>query len=422
MTKKISHLSLPVFLIALSIAFSPSLSFGELGGHQAFEIWIEDILLLVFVSIWLASLLLSRNSTTIQKPQLALPISTWLSFLAISLLINIILNNINAARGVFFFLKEVEFFILYFYIYAHLKHDSVPSLIRLWIALGALNGLWILFQYFINLKITYYYGPTAIVEPESPFISGGFFLLIFIFLLNVLLFHYLPTTAHRIKKLFISLLIAMPAIGIISSGSRTSFFGLIVALLSTIMLYSFKKFRWKTLLKTILLLSVLSISSLVLLIKIPGGSRILNVNSIQGELTGTVANSRLNIWKKSGLFILDHPFGLIFGLGKSSVSRNMQPHNQYLQILIESGVVGVVIFITLLLIILKKTFTAFLYGKDTIRVACAAGLFSITIAMLVLSIGAEAFRTIKLSELYWFFTALTMVALYPQRRFKNPTV
>ena len=401
-----------VIILAAAIALSPSFSAGRIEGGRVIEIRVEDILIVILGLVWIINFLISGRKK-IEKPPLFFPILAWLGIGFFSVLTNWIFANITFSRGFFFFLKEIEFFLLYFYLFYHIKTiDSAKFIVRTWIFLGFLNIGWIIYEMITGLKLTYYYGPTPLIEPEGPLPAGGFFLMIFIFIFNILLYYYLNLKISNFKKGALTIATICPAIGVFSSGSRASFLGFILALILTFLFYSLKKGFLKSFL--IIFFVLFLISSIFIFSKKPVAERYLNPEDIFWNLNPENPVSRTSIWLSQLSEASKHPWFLLFGFGKSAVLAEKigeESHSQYVRNLIETGIIGLLVFLFLMFIILKKSWQGFSRGKNPLLIGLSSGLFVATLTLLFISISAEAFIVVKISEVYWFFTALTMVAL-----------
>lgn len=408
--KKSYFKNLPVILLAAAIALSPSFSAGEIEGGRIIEIRIEDILLVILGLVWIANFLISGRKK-VEKPPLFFPIVLWLSVILISTLTNWTFQNIGFSQGFFFLLKEIQFFFLYFYLFYHIKSFSFSKfIIKFWIFLGLVNVAWIIFELITGLRISYYYGPTAFIEPEGPLPSGGFFLLIFIFLFNILLYYYFNLNISNLKKGLLAIATISPVIGVLTSGSRASFFGLIFAFILTFLFYSFKKgFFRSSLVGIFVFIFIISIPLIFPQLDIM--NRFLNPETTFEQFNLENPASRISIWKNQLLYVAERPLFLLFGLGKSIILKGEQPHSQYLQNLNETGIVGSLIFLFLMFAIVKKSFQGFFKGKDPFLIGLSSGLLVATLTMLFISIAAEAFMVVKIAEVYWFFVALTMAVL-----------
>lgn len=163
------------------------------------------------------------------------------------------------------------------------------------------------------------------------------------------------------------------ALGIILSGTRGVWVGMIPVLAVTIVLYY--RSQYKTQLKTFLasmLLVVIFFSALPMINSSIGHIR----NGIQGNLEERASSildlsessnaGRLQIWKESLIFASKHPFGVGFGNFITTLNAENKPldnftnernkrynlpqkyitaHNLYLQILVETSIIGLILFI-----------------------------------------------------------------------------
>jgi hypothetical protein len=415
--KKIKEL-LPVFLLACAIALSPAFSIGEIksaaGGNRAIEIRVEDILLLILGLIWISNFLISRRSK-IGKPPLFFPILVWLGVGLIGVLINLIFVNIQASRAFFYFLKEIEFFFLYFYVFYHVKSlNVVRFILKTWVFLALVNVAWIIFELITGLKITYYYGPTIFTEPRGSFPSAGFFLIIFSVLFNVLIYYYLKLNISKFKKVILAISVLSLIIGIFAAASRSNFWGLILMLPLAVFLYLLKEKKIKAFFIPLLVLICVVIVFISVLRDLPSLQRTIDFERIKV--------ARVSIWKGEVVDFLGYnPLFAFFGLGKSVIlpSAGQESHSQYMRNFVETGVVGSIAFLFLIFFIIKKSAVYFLRGKDPLLVGLSAGLLVSTVAMFIISIPAEAFIVVKVAEVYWFFAALALVALNIGKKQEN---
>lgn len=408
--KKSYFKNLSLVFLAAAIALSPSFSAGEIEGGRVLEIRIEDVLIVILGLVWIASFLISGRKN-IKKPPLFLPILAWLGIGFFSVLTNWIFMNIELSRGFFYFLKEVEFFFLYFYLFYHIRNlDTTKFTIKIWIFLGLINVGWVIYQIIKGLVPSGWgaYGPGAVGE-AGPFPSGGFFLILFIFLFNILFFYYLNLNISKFKKGILTVVIISPSIGVFSSGSRASFLGFILALILTFLFYSLKKGFLKSFLIGILALII--ISSFFIFFQQSTAERFLNIEGILWNLNPENPVSRTSIWITQLTEASKHPLFLFFGLGKSVFLTTEESHSQYVRNFIETGIIGSLVFFLLIFAIIKKTFQGFSLGKDTFSIGLSAGLLVSTLVILFVSIVNDAFIIVKVMEVYWFFTALTMATL-----------
>jgi len=199
-------------------------------------------------------------------------------------------------------------------------------------------------------------------------------------------------------------------IGIYASGSRASFYGLIFALFLTLLFYSIRKGFLKTFLIGFFVL--IFIISIFLFSQKSLVKRYLSLEYFLWNLNPENPVSRPGIWISQFSEASERPWFFFFGFGKSVILGGQgESHSQYVRNFVETGIIGSLIFLFLMFIILKKSWQGFSRGKNPLLIGLSSGLFVATLTLLFISISAEAFIVVKISEVYWFFTALTMVAL-----------
>ena len=137
------------------------------------------------------------------------------------------------------------------------------------------------------------------------------------------------------------------------------------------------------------------------------------------EVVAGLEGGRTWVWKNQvNAFLKHNQLYLLFGMGKSVSPVYEESHSQYVRNFIETGIIGSLVFFFLIGMILKKTLHEFARGKDPFLVALCAGAFVSTLAMLVMAIAAEVFLSVKIDEIYWSLTALTMavISLHKEKR------
>jgi len=400
----------PLLLLVAAIGLSPRFLVGRITG-RSIEIRVEDLVLVVLCIAWVVSMIQERK-TRVAKPPLALAIIAWMSIVVITTLVNVALANVIPARAFFYTIKEVEFFVLYFYLFYHMKtREGAKMMIALLVALGAINAGWVMYQLAMGISVggSTVYGPTAIVEPTGPLPSGGFFLLLFTNLFNIFLFYYLTLRISPLKKIILGLLCVAPMIGVISSGSRTSLLSLALVIFLTLLFYQIKRGGLKTAVASVALLIVL------------GGTFLYLANPKRAVRTYPLSPSAILLGLEGGRefvwegqineFVKHSPWYAFLGLGRSVSLYAEESHSEYVRNFVETGIIGSVAFLILLIAILKRTFHALAKAKDPLVVGLASGLFVSTIAMIVAGIAVEIFFSVKIDEVYWSFAALTMAII-----------
>lgn len=404
-----SHKIVYFFLILLiaAICFSPRFSVGYVSfTKRSIDIRAEDIILALglFFSI---IFLLANGKITFKKPPLFWPIIAWICLGFFSILINAIAHSVNASLFFFYFLKELEFFVLYFLVFSWLSSlQKTTLLLKYWI-LGCLIDIgWLLYVFFAQVEWSSYYGPNIFTEPQGPFPSGGFFLILFIFLFNIYLFYWSKLLMPILKKGMLLTLSLIPAFGVLFSGSYTAIVGLLFSVILSLLIYFARKMSIARLTKISLVFFLIIIIGIQFINAINFSGRI-SKGKFLWEYTSNQPLSRIGILNQNiNLITHDSPFRLLIGFGIFG-----EAHSYYMRVFLERGILGLVLFFWLIASILSISFHSIRTEKDSLSKGLSSGLFIATLAMLVMAVPNDAFMVVKVDEVYWFFAAMTMVAI-----------
>ncbi len=417
--------NLPLILLFSAIALSPSYSagiFGPLADSKIIELRIEDFLIVILGLVWIANFLISGRRK-VKKPPLFFPILAWVGIGFVSLLTNWIFTNLSLDRGFFYFLKEIEFFIFYFYIFYHIKNiDSAKFLIKLWIFLGAVNVGYVIYQMVVGYRFVTTFGfrtgeyGTAALGEWGVFPTGAFFLIIFIFLLNIFLYYFLNSNISKIKKGILGIVAVGPVLGVFGTGSITNFLGLIIAVILTLFFLFLKKKTFKLVFISILFLIFIVVLFNFSLEHSPTVKRLLPVLS-PDVFSSSYKYGRVIYWTPFLEEISEFSLtSLLIGVGKGYVGDT---HNQFLRNFVETGIIGSLAFLFLIFTILKISFKRYLKDQNSFSLGLSAGLLVATLVMLFLSLATDSFIVVKPVSVYWSFAAITMAVLAINKRKKN---
>ncbi len=409
MTRKEIIKIIPLILIAAAIALSPSLSLGEISKGRLVEIRAEDILISILGAVWIIELI-SRKG--FKKAPLFFPIMVWLLAGAISVLTNWTFGGLEKSRGFFYFLKEVEFFLFYFYVFYHIKSlKSAKFLIKVWLVLGLANTANIIYETASGNYTGGHYGKRiGAIGEKGVFPVGGFFLLLFIFFFNIFIFYFLQLKISKVKKALLGVLSITPAFGVFGSGSDTVVLAGAIVFSLTAFLFLMKKKRNNLLRYSIVFLIIIFVAVWLLFLRHPLESDKMKgfyspvrvMEAFQQKRMGVITWIFSKGVEEGGASLL------FFGLGKGYLH---EAHNQYLRNLVETGLLGSIAFLALIFLLMKKAIRGFLKSQDGFLIGLCGGLIAATVAMLFCSLATEPFIVVKVSEVYWFFAGLTMAGL-----------
>jgi len=137
------------------------------------------------------------------------------------------------------------------------------------------------------------------------------------------------------------------------------------------------------------------------------------VDSI-GRIEGT-SLKRLNLWKESVSIIEDFP---VLGSGLNTysvVARSYKvrggggeyPHNSFLQMAAETGIIGLISFIWMLTVMFRMGFRTLSREKNLLLLGILAG----TLAFLIQSFFDTHLYSLQFVVLFWFMIGLTMAVI-----------
>jgi len=120
----------------------------------------------------------------------------------------------------------------------------------------------------------------------------------------------------------------------------------------------------------------------------------------------TSTSVRFRSWGEALRATVEHP---IFGFG---VTGYQFVDAQYPRVLVETGIIGLFIFVLLLLAILKQGLRVFWGTSDVLYKGFSMGFLAGFIGLLVHAVGANTFIIVRIMEPFWF--VLAMVVMIPE--------
>jgi len=271
---------------------------------------------------------------------------------------------------------------------------------------------------------------------ESEAIAGSY---IQKFYLISILFIFLSKNNEKVKSLFIIIIIIFLGLGILMSLDRMPF--IIYLFIITILILVFKGFRITFACGLVLLLLIFKILVNNYSVITARYSHIINKFEIletknfflKNQLYNNKINSNTDIRHNNinnylGLYRTSYKIFLkkpIFGAGIKSFGVQCNkliindkkylclthPHNIYLEIIVNQGIVGLLIFLTFISLLLKKYFFDLYFKKNIKEYLFNIFFLTILIAELIpIRSYGSIFQTVN-GSLFWFLLALASVKL-----------
>lgn len=416
--------SLTVFLLIMIISLSPRLHLGTLAYGKLLDLRFEDFfLVLILLSLFIYHAF-TRDRKIYVSP-LGKPILLYLLLAFVSTAIGLYLGWIEAQRAFLFYLKEVEFFLIFLLIVnfvktmAHLKVALATFLIG-----GLINGFYIVYQFAVgnvgglgNPGSLYRYYGVSMVGETSPVATGNYFSLLFILSLGLLVM-----VSNRKVKLISLVGILLSILGMVGSLIRTSVWGTAIVLplyCYFLLKQSSSRNRLRVLVFLVFLLPILALVGQLLL------------SQMQSEV-GTLAQRIVNIGNLTEKYYIERvvdvyadyfkviPKSPIIGLGKSITGQQEIPgvsltrfygeaHNNYLRILTEMGIIGLFAFLYLVFSVARLSYLVFRNSEISLGRVVGLTCFIYTAFLVVASFAQDVFVIARTIELYWILVGLVIV-------------
>jgi O-antigen ligase len=329
---------------------SPEINFGGLkeagvSGGRSVVIRLDDLLLLLIAFGWLAKSALHKELGLIKKSPLNGNIYIYTASFIFATGAGVLYGDVEGLLGTFNILKFIEYFLLYFLVLNNLETEKqARNLLKAAIFTSLVIALYAISQIPSGQRVT------APFEGESgePNTLGGYMLLMVSITLGLFL-----ETEHFLRRIGYGLLSILDLIALFYTESRSSYIGL---LFSVIVLAVYAKRRNLLLLGVVLALlfsSVLLPSKVIERINYTFRGEPQQINPFQPqskiEALDSSTRARLISWQSAFDGWKKYP---IFGYGVTGFSFI---DAQYMKILVETGVVGIVTFLLLLASIYKNT-------------------------------------------------------------------
>jgi len=401
-----------LYLLIASMLLSPEFIVGDLlgkgTGGRGITIRFDDILLVVIGLGWFAKSAIKKDLGLFLRTPLNKPITYYIVACLISTLIGFAMGRLNLNTGLFYVLKYFEYFIVYFMAVNHLRDkEQIKRFVMAMLAVCMVICVVSMLQIPAGGRVT------APFEGEvgEPNTLGGYLVLMLSITLGLLV-----TSNSTKRKTFLGILVVLIIIPLLATLSRSSWLAAVPMLLALI--YFSKR-------KLLIVVPVVIIALIVPFVMphVVKERALFTVAQRQhaGQIEignirlDTSTSARIDAWKNVlTKDFIKHP---VIGHG---VTGYRFLDAQYPKILIETGLLGFIAFLSLMFAIYKEALNAYRNTSDPFFSGISLGYLAGFIAMLVHAIGTNIFVIVRIMEPFWFLTAMiimipTMEA-YPQKR------
>lgn len=379
------NLQFGVAILILAVGLSPELTLMGVGNLR-----IEDFILPILLVAW--STRLVEHSEPFVPTSLKAPILAFLGAGIVASLAGLALYDLPLLRGVFYLGKTFEYFLIFLLLINVVKTIEEANA---YVMLILLTGLVVSIEGILGPKqeLTGFadrriHGPAG----ETGNIMGGYLMQIIALSLGLLL-----NTTSGLKRLFSLACLGLGFTAFMMTLSRTSYVALAVGLIA----YGILKRR-------VVLVGVL-VSFVALSTVAPesvlGRWGTLSSMFLEGQPPPSW-QARVLSWQDLSNAALTSP---LFGRGVGYYDLGYSD-NEYMRVLSEEGILGLAAFLWLLIAIGRLAIpTADRYARDPELTGYAHGFLIVYIGMLVHSMGATSFTTIRTMEGFIVLLSLRVV-------------
>ena len=128
----------------------------------------------------------------------------------------------------------------------------------------------------------------------------------------------------------------------------------------------------------------------------------------QGDLSSLIA--RYYLWRQYLTESLRHPLGMGIGMSGNVLHRftgeNLLPHNTYVSITLELGIVGILIYLWLVITFFTKGLQSIRRIEDDFLLSLGITILSLLLGLIIISLSLSINELPLLILLVWFFMGM----------------
>lgn len=397
-----------LYILVFSMLLSPEFGQRTTTG-EGITLRMDDFLLVLIGFSWLARTALYKDLGLFVRTKLNRPIFFYLLVCVISTAIGMLVGNVRIQSGFFFVLKYFEYYIVYFMVVNHLRsRRQVQYLIVFLLVTCLIVSIVGIAQIPSGQRLSApFEGKTG--EPNT---FGGY--LILMLTLSIALFVSLDSKKVKAGLLIV---IGLSFVTFLLTLSRGSYLAFIPAYFTLIALSKKKG----------LLISVVLLASLAAPLIIPDKvvERITHTYSQRtsagqeqiGDIRlDTSTSARLRSWGRGFEAFTKRP---VFGHG---VTGWYFVDNQFTRVLVETGLLGLTAFISLLYSIFTEARKVFGAIDDSLYKGITMGFLAGFVGMIVHSLAANTFVIVRIMEPFWLLAGIVIAIPVLEAREKDTAI
>ncbi len=392
---------LALYVLIFSMLLGPEFIVGEIGKGatlgRGLTFRFDDVLIVIIGFAWMAKTALHKDLGLFFRTPLNRPIAAY-SIAAISATgLGMVAGRVNVLTGTLFVLKFIEYFLIYFMVVNNLRERrQFERFLLALLATAAISSLIGIFQISSGGRVSAPF-EGSVGEPNT---FGGYLVL----MLAVVVALYFTSESLQ-RKYILAPLAVLIFIPLLFTLSRASYLALI-PLAGGLLVFSQRRLL-------IASLFALSLALAPFLLPKAVADRVLYtftqpIQSGQAEIgrvrLDTSTSARLRSFKQ--VVFVDWPKHPAFGYG---VTGYRFLDSQYLRVLVETGLVGLLAFLWLQINLFRRARDVLRTTQDPLYKGVALGFLVGFIALIVHSIGTNTFILVRIMEPFWFLAGMVVM-------------
>lgn len=385
-------------LLIIGMLLSPEFVIAKVPGRDVI-IRLEDFLVIVFFLSWIARIAVLKRQRIVTETPLNKYIMFYSAVFTLVTLRGIMLGYVTSIKGIFYVLKYFEYFLIYFFVCNVFSKKSQAK-----IYLKAFFFTFVIVNIYAISQIGAVGRVSAPFEGSGePNTLGGYLVLIQGVILGIII----HLNSFR-KRLILSCIVIFSLVTLTYTLSRSSYLAFIPMYLTIVFVNRTK--RKNIFIAAMIIAIVLGMFFFPQNVKerlqytfIPQVQETIEPVAVGSLTLGPSASARIRSWIHFFEMWKRHPllgFGLT-GLGFID--------SEYVRVLAESGLLGLVAFVGLLGGIYRNTLRIYKNAQDKILKGLALGFLAGHVGMVVHALTANTYIIIRIMEPYWFLTAMVMM-------------
>jgi O-antigen ligase len=381
-------------VLIFSMLLSPEIILGQVPGRDI-VIRFDDILLTVITFAWLAKTAVNKGLALFVKTPLNKAVGFYILVCLIATLQGAALGYVVPAKGFFYVLRYIEYFLLFILVVNHIhSRKQIEFFLKAFFITCALVSVYGILQIPTGRRVS------APFEGEAgePNTFGGYLLLIFCIAMGI----FLQKISKRLKIILVGMCVLI-IIPFFYTLSRASYLGIIFSLVAFVVLS-----RRRAVLITVA--SAILISGLVIRpeavfsrVKYTFQEKQDYLAKIGGTYLDASASARIFSWQEGFKAWEKNPI-----LGRGITGAGFID-GQYARTLPELGIIGILALLWLLWTIFKNSLSIHKKMKNELYKGLTLGFTAGFIGLAIHALTANTFIIIRIMEPFWFLVGIIMM-------------